>query len=139
MILVQRYTCQTAIQKISFCFWQTDSNARTLPKMVGSKPESSSASNNKSAAWPFSKKETRQNTRTGDFCKKVAARDIQLAATCNDVAKKMPNFDFAVRIKNNAEPKYMGPALHCLWWPKLLVPSNHEYLGTSQKKLLQTV
>lgn len=44
------------------------------------------------------------------FVKKVAARDIQLAATCNDVAKKMPNFDFAVRIKNNAEPECMGPA-----------------------------
>ena len=40
------------------------------------------------AARPFSEKETQRNERAGDFCKKVAASNIQLAATCQAAVKR---------------------------------------------------
>ena len=50
------------------------------------------------------------NERTGDFCKKVAASDMQLAATRNNAAKNALKIGFAVNKKMTLNPKAMGPA-----------------------------
>ena len=72
----------------------------------------------------FCEKKTQPNERTGDF-KKVAASDMQLAATCNNAAKNASRIGFAVSIKNNAEPKCYGSGV--------LLPTDKNNLCCSKK------
>ena len=44
---------------------------------------------------------------------KISRSEVLFAPTCNNVAKNISKFSFAVRIKNNAEPDAMGLASRC--------------------------